>query len=161
MKLDRSILGDEQKILVATIYGESAGCSLVAWEAIANVIVNRVGNREWSRYNTVTKVIQDTGFDAYTYQNAPYKEAIQYLNNRDGSNQRIEQLIKIVLPVYNRERMDVTGGAVLYYSPKAQEQLANENPRLYSRTPEWNFDVLELVNVSGAENDDLKFYKYR
>jgi len=66
-----------------------------------------------------------------------------------------------VLPVYNREKADSTGGAVLYYSPKAQAQLANENPRMYSRTPDWNFDVLDLVNVSGPENDDLEFYKYR
>lgn len=115
-------------LLIKTVYGEAANCSEASWEAVANVIMNRVGNREWKKHNTVTKVIQNSGFDAYTNPNDPYRTAEKYLNNRDGSNAKQEKLISFVLDVYDRKFVNNTNGAVLYYSPKAQVALHNKFP---------------------------------
>ena len=154
-------LTQEQKLLIATVYGEASNCSEASWRAVANVIMNRVGTGEWKKYDTVTKVIKYTGFDAYTHPNNPYKTAENYLNHRDGSNAELEELIRIVLDVYNGKSKDNTNGAVLYYSPKAQARLHKANPQLYPSKPSWNFNVLQEVKVKGAENDDLKFYRYK
>ncbi|MFA9466988.1 MAG: RHS repeat-associated core domain-containing protein [Velocimicrobium sp.] len=59
-------LTKEQKLLITTVYGEAANCSEASWEAIANVIMNRVGTREWKKYDTVTDVIENSGFDCNT-----------------------------------------------------------------------------------------------
>lgn len=154
-------LNDDQKLMIATIYGEAAGRSPASWEGIANVIMNRVGRGEWKNHDTVSKVIQNTGFDAYSYPNDPYRIATDYLNNRDGSNPDIEKVIKVVLPIYNKQAFDTTKGAVLYYSPRAQRELHEQNPNIYGESPDWNFDELEEVNVPGSEGDDFKFYKYK
>jgi len=45
-------------LLIKTVYGEAANCSEASWEAIANVIMNRVSTREWKKYGTVTDVIK-------------------------------------------------------------------------------------------------------
>ena len=158
-----SAVTDEFKLTVATIYGEAATTSEASWEAIANVIMNRVGKREWGArgLNTVADVIKYSGFDAYTYSNAPYRTAVKYLDNRDGSNAKIERLIAITTAIYGRKTGDITGGAVLYYSPKAQKALHERYPSLYPEIPKWNFDLLQEVKVQGCKNDDFKFYKYR
>jgi RHS repeat-associated protein len=155
-------LSEELIIMIATVYGEAANCSDAGKEAVANIIMNRVGTREWKKYNTVTEVIENSGFDAYTHPNDPYNEAITYLKKRDGSNADIENTIKIVTAVYNDEREDNTDGAVLYYSPNAQAALHKKFPKLYtSLVPKWVNNKVEEVQVSGAGNDDLKFYKYK
>jgi hypothetical protein len=158
---DNEALDDEKKHLIATIYGEAAGCSPAAREAIANVVMNRVGKGEWEKQDTVDKVIKNTGFDAYSDQNEPYRTAMSYLDNRDGSNQDIERLIKVALPVYNRETPDITGGAVLYYSPQTQAISHVKRPDLYDEIPDWDFNKLEEVKVPGTEQDDFKFFRYK
>lgn len=157
----REELSEELKILIATIYGEADASSEQAWEAIANVIMNRVGKREWKKYDTVKKVIIYSGFDAYTFKNTPYKIATAYLNNRNGKNKRIEKMIEIVSDVYYKKNSDTTNGSILYYSSKAQAALHKKYPSKYKETPKWNFNVLEEIKVKGAEKDDFKFYKYK
>jgi hypothetical protein len=155
-------LKEEQILMIKTVYGEAANCSEASWEAVANVIMNRVGTREWKKYDTVTKVIKNSGFDAYTNPNDPYKTAEKYLYNRDGSNAKLEKLISIVLDVYNGKSEDNTNGAVLYYSPKAQAALHKKFPKSYpSLVPPWVNDKVEEVKVSGAGKDDFKFYRYK
>ena len=155
-------LSEELILMIATVYGEAANCSDAGKEAVANIIMNGVGKREWKKYDTVTKVIKNSGFDAYTHPNDPYNEAIAYLKNRDRSNADIENTIIIVTAVYNGEREDNTDGAVLYYSPKAQAALHKKFPKSYpSLVPSWVNNKVEEVKVSGAEKDDFKFYKYK
>ncbi len=125
------------------------------------VAASRVGKKEWKKYDTVTKVIISSGFDAYTQRNLPYKSAESYLNNRTGNNKRIEKMIEIVSKVYYKKTIDTTNGAVLYYSPKAQIALSKKYPKLYKETPRWNFKLLEEIKIKGAEKDDFKFYKYK
>lgn len=144
-------------IFVSTIYGEAAGQSPASWMAIANVITNRIKQgREWKKYKNPVEIIQNTGFDAYAQKNTPYKEACNYLTNgvQTPNAQKIELLKSMVEPIFEGDDSDNTNGAVLYYSPRAQE-------KLYGKPPAWNFDFLEEVKVVGAENDDFKFYRYR
>ncbi|MBE6912597.1 MAG: RHS repeat-associated core domain-containing protein [Ruminococcaceae bacterium] len=154
LKDKKTYLSEEECIMVCTVYGEAANCSIESWMAIANVIENRVGQREWKKYKSAEAVIKKTGFDAYTSKNTPYRQAEEYLKNRDGTNKHIEKCIGIVLGVHRGILPDNTNGAVLYYSPKAQE-------KLYGRRPSWDFSQLIEVEVAGGENDDLKFYKYK
>lgn len=70
-------------------------------------------------------------------------------------------MIECTLPIYKGEEADNTEGCVLYYSPKAQAALHKKNPSNYAQKPNWNFEILEEVKVSGAEKDDFKFYKYK
>lgn len=43
---------DEEILYIKTIYGEANLCSKYSWQAIANIIMNRVGNGEWYKYTT-------------------------------------------------------------------------------------------------------------
>jgi len=70
-------------------------------------------------------------------------------------------MIMVVIPIYREEAEDITNGSVLYYSPKAQAALHAKYPNTYKAIPNWNFSKLEEVKISGAENDDFKFYKYK
>lgn len=155
----------EFKLLVATIYGEAANSSETAWQAIAFVIKNRVGKREWTRYKTIADIIKSTGFDAHKHRNAPYVAAEQYLNENvahAGNNKRIEKMIEVLTPVYLNQKGDITGGAVLYYSPKAQAALHKTNPKMWKQQPGWNFALLQEVNIPALlPSDDFKFYKYK
>lgn len=154
-------MSKELKLFVTTVYGEAANCSNAGQEAIANVIMNRVKKGEWSEYDSVTEIIQKTGFDVYARHNAPYNFAEDYLKNRDTSNKDIEETISFVVDVYYNLSEDNTNGSVLYYSPKAQATLHKEMPNIYSETPSWDFSKLKEVKVDGAQKDDLKFYKYK
>lgn len=154
-------MSEELKLLVTTVYGEAANCSDAGQEAIANVIMNRVNSGEWSEYDSVTEIIQKTGFDAYTRNNSPYNVAEDYLNSRDTLNKDIEETISCVVDVYYSLSEDNTNGCVLYYSPNAQVKLHEVMPSVYDRTPRWDFSRLKEVKVDGAQKDDLKFYKYK
>lgn len=155
-------LTDEETLFVTTIYGEAASCSEYSWQAIANVIINRIGTREWKKYTTVSEVIKYTGFDAYNNPNDPFREAEKYFENRDFTNEKIEKMINIVIPIYRGCVEDITGGAVLYYSPKALKKLHEENPQKYTKEiPDWDFSKLDQVTITGMENDDFLFYRYK
>ncbi|WP_256701028.1 RHS repeat domain-containing protein [Paenibacillus sp. P46E] len=165
VKIDNAVLTEELVIMIATIYGEAANSSETSWEVIANVMMNRVETGEWKKYTSVLEIIKHTGFDAYTQKNQPYKEAMDYLESRGGKgskeNTYIEKLIQTVVDVYFNKREDITGGAVLYYSPKAQAALHNKYPKSYKENPPWNVKLLTQVKIKGLENDDFKFYKYK
>lgn len=82
---------EEFNLFVATVWGEAASQSEVAWQAVGSVIINRVGNQLWARYHfnkSVTSIIQHTGFDAAagTKKNREFKKALRYLSleNRES-----------------------------------------------------------------------------
>ena len=105
-------LMEEHKIFVATICGEAIGESRESWIAVAWVIVNRVGHREWRKYDNVTDIIIHTGFDGYNSRQ--YNECMKYLENRDGSNKLYEEVISAVMPVYFYEMDDVTSYSTMF-----------------------------------------------
>lgn len=154
---------DEEKVFAATIYGEAANCSLESWKAIASVIMNRMGKREWRRFRTISEIINFTGFDAFTDRNAPFRQAIALFTGRADPRAEIGvklmDLCQAVLPICRGE--NVTTDAVLYYSPKAQAALHKKNPKKWRARPPWDFAVIEEVKVEGTENDDFKWFRYK
>ena len=148
-------LTKDQKVLVATIAAEATvtaqgkPVSSAGRQAMANVALNRVGSREWSKYETVAEICQYTGFDGYGDRN--YQACMTYLNARDGSDDTYEAIIWDVMAAYNN---DITGGCQLYYTPAAM--------RPSGSSPKWNFSVLTEVNVPGVDTYyEGRFYKYK
>jgi hypothetical protein len=153
---------DEQlKVFLATIYGEAAQSSPAAWRAIASVILNRVGYREWSRRKSPLEVIQRTGFDAYQHRNAPYVATEKLLADPDAipATSPLGRLMAAVLPVYGG-REPRTTDAVLYWSPRAQARLHKMRPGVWPERPAWRFELLEELKVDGTEGDDFRWYRY-
>lgn len=150
-------LTPDQKIFIATIYAEALVSangnyvSPIARQAIACVIMNRIGQREWARFQTAGEVCAFSGFSAHGSYN--YQECMKYLDNRDGSNQQIEELISQVLPIYTGELPDITGGAQLFYTPAAMRP----HTELH-----WNFGLLEEVILSGVDPYfEGRFFRYK
>jgi hypothetical protein len=153
---------EEARIFCATVAGEALGCSVAAQKAVASVILNRVGRREWSRWKTPLQVIAMSGFDAFEHENAPYVQALQMLRKYpDGGMGALLRLVAAVMPLYQGLEAPIPG-IVLYYSPKALRALHEKNPKVWrSPVPGWRFEQLEPVDVPGAERDDFMWFKYR
>ena len=150
---------EDFKIYLSTIYGEAGGQSQASWIAIGNVINNRVGYREWSRYKTQSDVIKNTGFDAYWKKTNQYEYAYNLLSS-GNLNSKMTEMMHVVAPVYLGLVKDTTHGAVLYYSPKAQKILSSRSKE-YKSVPNWRWDELKRVYPSGVGKDDFAFYKYK
>ncbi len=151
-------LTEEQKIFVSTIYSEvgfnanGVPASPIVRQCLANVIMNRVGRFEWSEYTTVAEVCEHTGF--YGFKNDNYQFCMDYLNERDGWDFFIEEIIDQVLPIYNKEVDDISGGALLFYTPAVMDPPGSE--------PDWNFYLLEEIILPGVDpENDGRFFKYK
>ena len=151
-------LSKDEKVLVATIAAEATvtakgtPASSAARQAMANVVMNRIGVREWSKYNTVSEICAYTGFDGYGDTN--YEACMAYLNERDGSNMLYESIIAEVIPIYRGEIADITEGCQLYYTPAAMRPAGS--------SPSWNFNVLEEILIPGVDPYyEGRFFKYR
>lgn len=147
-------------LFVSTIAGEAANSSRASWKAIAHVIMNRFKYKEWRDYQTIKDIILETGFDAATQKNQPFLSAYNSLSAGKPSP-LVLQIIAAVKPIYDGIIEDPTGKVVLYYSPKAQLSLSQRKPHEYKPVPAWNFNLLEEVKISGTENDDFKWYRYK
>lgn len=150
-------LSYDQKVFVSTIYAEATSTaqgyyvSPLARQAIANVIMNRIGQREWTKYKTAAEICAYTGFTAYG--NYYYEECMDYLNAQDGSNELIEEILAEVLPVYTHELPDITGGAQIFYTPAAMHP---------GRSLGWNSALLEEVIISGVDPYyEARFFRYK
>ena len=155
--VDTIIDPTDEKLLkiLATIYGEAAGCSEMAWRVVAHAIMNRIGIREWDDYGTAYKIIENTGFEAFKDPNEPYFEVLGYLQNRDFANKRIERFLEVVLPIIMEEEEDITNNVTLFYSPNAQNKRNRE-------APQWSkSEAIEEVFIEGTESDDFRFFRYK
>jgi hypothetical protein len=164
------ILSKEFQLLIFTVYGEAAGCSETAWRTIGHVIMNRLHDSGCKYFapasfrQSVTAIITQSGFDAYIQKNRPFLSAQEYFEKgKTPPNDNIENMIKLLEPIYNKLEVDFTSGAVLYYSPQAQDKFHKDNPKLYSEKPRWKFEELQEVSIPGlnSEKDDFKFFKYK
>lgn len=154
----------EFHLLVATVWGEGASQSPAAWQAIASVIVNRVGNPSWKKNGnnkSVTTIIQRTGFDAAQKQkNKAFIQASAYLK---GDKQALnayekkvmEKMIALLKPIYYEKK--TTTIANHYYSPKLQASLHQSHPSKYALIPRWakKHKIIEVESLS--KKDDLIF----
>ncbi len=99
-------------LFVATIAGEAEGCSPASWKTIAHVIKNRVGYKEWRTYTTTTGIIMNTGFDAATSRNTPFRSAKANLE-RGTPNTIQQKIIDAVKPIFDGTESDPTSKIVL------------------------------------------------
>lgn len=153
---------EELRVFLSTIYGEAAQSSPAAWKAIASVIMNRVGKREWRKLKSPLRVIACSGFDAFTQRNAPYHVADQYFSKDPQAVPwpPLERLRAAVVPIYEGAEAATTD-AQLYFSPRAQEALHSRSPQIWPIRPRWKFDLLEPVIVPGTEADDFAWFRYK
>lgn len=155
-------MNEDFRIFLATIWGEAAGSSTGAQRAIASVIMNRVGVREWAHLHTPRAVIEGSGFDAFRFQNHPYRNAAAAFaadaGNLPGSLLALEDAVRAI---YERLEPTVTP-AVLYFSPRAQAAFHVQDPAHYRLVPAWNWSRIEEVQPPGIlPTDDFRFFKYR
>lgn len=76
---------------------------------------------------------------------------MDYLNNRDGSNDVYEAIIWDVMEAY---KYDITNGCQLYYTPVAMQPSGS--------SPNWDFSLLTEVTIRGVEPYyEGRFYKYK
>ena len=151
-------LTEDQKVFISTIAGEATitaqgySVSPLARQAIANVIMNRIGQREWARYTSAADICACTGFGGY--KSYLFHACMDYLNHRDGSNEEIELLIEQVLPVYEGKVSDITGGAQLFYTPAAMPKGV--------KGPRWDSSKLKEVLISGVDPYyEGRFFRYK
>jgi len=88
-KLDEAFI-----LFVSTVYGEAAGQSEAAWQAIASVIKNRQNNRRFmygQKHSkvvptTVSEVIKTGRFDAQWRRNNAFRQAEAYFSGGEKPN---------------------------------------------------------------------------
>ena len=148
-----------QNIFVATVASEAIGENTLSQQAVGHVIMNRVADntREWRHLNTVVDVIaQPWAFTGFHRQEPQYVYAMNYLTNRTGSNQHYENLITLVMPIYNRNATgvtDITGGAQLFYSPRSMVPAGS--------SPSWaSSNQLSEVFIYGIPSNSFRFFRY-
>lgn len=150
---------DEEKRIICTVAGEGFRASDATQKAIANVIMNRIGVREWAQYKSAEEIIKHTGFNAYDFRARYYIEMEKYIEDRYG-NKKFERIINNVLPVIRKEEKDITGGCVIFYSPLRyrieQKRAGNKNRKV----PDWDFSLLEKVRIPGVRGD-FAFFRYK
>lgn len=144
-------LNEDEKLFVAVVAAESIGEGQLAWQVVSNVIMNRVGQREWSKLTTPTEVMkQKYQFSCLNDGGSPqYLKAVTYLKNRVDDGNTYEQIISVVMPIYHKEVSDITGGAQLYYSPKSMIPAGS--------APSWA-SVYKQITVPGIKSDDFMLY---
>lgn len=150
---------DEFKLFVATVYGESVGQGPAAWQAVASVIMNRVGGPDWKSLTTVTKVITQKGAFAAYYSNrahgpdAQFILASNYLNNPDINKPpaKLSELIQTIAPIY-KKTMQPTTDAIYYYSPGGTRMPPYIDDALHNTT-------IKEIFVKGVSPNDFRFFK--
>jgi len=144
-------LSQEEKELVAVLYAEAGISGSLEWKTITHLIMNRLDNPQdvWNNAKSVTDIVtKKSQFNGYGDYN--YKDAMTYLNSRDGSNSKLEDMIEAILPAYHREEQDFTDGSMWYYSPRSM------NPP--GSAPNWASKLTE-VTIPGINTNDYRFFK--
>ncbi len=163
-KASDQVATEDFALFAATVYGESANSSEMAWRAVAHVIMNRVGRYEWSKYDSASEIVKNTGFDACTQRNQPFLKCYNYVNDKEATkSSHIGRFIEVITPIYQKKEPDNTEDSILYYSPNAQAHGHEEHPNIYrSEVPRWVNDKVKEVTIDGLlPSDDFKFYKYK
>lgn len=104
-------LTEEQKHFVSVIAGEAIGANTKTQKAVAHTIMNRfIEPRDvWSHVRSVSEVLVKSQYNAVG--EPQYNACMEYLNNRDHSNELYENLIDAVIPIYFQWEADITDGA--------------------------------------------------
>ena len=161
-------------VILSTVAAEAGDSSSGAWSLVTNTIMNRFveGQEcdklgygfEWRGMSLIQ--ICEHGFDGCRLKTPEYRRATEYYSNRISSapDPKLEEIILTCHPIILSTVPDNTGGAVLYFSPKAQAALHAERPDVYlSDIPKWaQSDKVEPVIVpSLLDADDFKAFRYK
>ena len=155
-------LTEEEKMFIAVIAGEAGSEKQLAWECVAQIIMNRLNEKRdaWLYAENVTDIISDKSqFNAYEGKN--YNIAMSYLDNRDGTHQKYEKMIQACLPYYYQIK-DLSGleRVVLFFSPKSMGFVDDEKtiPRVpnYATSPK-----VEEVFLAEIDSDIFRFFRYK
>ena len=149
---------DEEKAAVCTVCGEAFHAADAVQKAIAHVIVNRIGTREWNRYQTSEEIVRYTGFNACEFRAKYFREAERYIDERNG-DEKFERVIRNVLPVLRKEEEDFTRGCVMFYSPRRYRLDQMRAGNYKRKVPDWDFSLLEKVRFPGLRGD-FAFFRY-
>ena len=142
------------KKFVAVVAGEAIGANTKTRKAVAHTIMNRLNDPKdvWSNVTCIDDVLIKEQYSSVN--GSQYNQAMEYLNNRDGSNSTYETLIEEIMPIYYGEEPDFTGGAHYIFNPSTsagaslEAQLAAQPNRYVKCGP---FDGI----------DDEKYRMYR
>ncbi len=135
----------EEKIYAATVYAEAGGQNKTTKQAVAHVMNNRIG--QYEEWNSIEAVISaPSQFDGYNSE--LYYSAMQYYDTYIWDNpierQSMDECLAIVIPIYNKQEPDFTGGALYFHSfPNPEDWL-------------YHYDY-ELIHIDGTEG----FWFYR
>ena len=149
-------------MFIAVIAGEAGSEKQLAWECVAQIIMNRLNEKRdaWLYAENVTDIISDKSqFNAYEGKN--YNIAMSYLDNRDGTHQKHEKMIQACLPYYYQIK-DLSGleRVVLLFSPKSMGFVDDEKtiPRVpnYATSPK-----VEEVFLAEIDSDIFRFFRYK
>ena len=149
-------LTEEQNMFIAVIASEAGREDQIYWEIVAHTIINRYHNPQdvFKEVKSIEDVITQTsrkGIKQYAgYKEGTYIEAMDYLNNRDGSNQHIEDIIKSVIPIYSGAAEDFIDGAQWYYSPISMIPKGSR--------PSWASAYTEVI-IKGIDPNIMRVYK--
>lgn len=167
-------LDQDSIVILSTVYSEGGNSSPGAWAMITNCILNRfvqgancdkLGHGfEWRGMNLIQ--ICKTGFDGCKFVTPNYREAFEYFSNRISQSPKpfFEEMILTCHPIIKCDVLDNTGGATLYFSPKAQAALHAKDPDQYkSVIPAWaKSDLVEPVSVPYLlDTDDFFVMRYK
>ncbi len=129
---------EEFRWLLACVCGEAFGTiNERAWPAVAHVIVNRVGRREFGNLKNAKEVVQRVNPDSHRVEFSCYRDpngnmspnfqvGLRYSDPRKSGRdsldaptiELIDRIKKAILPVF-LELAGKGGGATFFYSPEA------------------------------------------
>ena len=132
--IDSMILTNEMKDFLSVIAGEAIGSNTKTQEAVAHTIMNRVKEPRdvWRNATTVSEVLIPSQYNAVG--SVQYNKCMEYLDNRDGRNQKYESLIHAAIPIYLGISEDFTGGAHYIFNVNGSAKLLKDlesNPKRY------------------------------
>ncbi len=146
----------EKAKLAATVYAEAAMYNDTSKEAVANVIMNRVGTTSVDGkfvLNTVDDVVSEP-YQFSCYGNKWYNEAITYYTTGIVENEYDRRVLRrtmdIVIPIYEGVKEDITLGCTYFYSPISMVPPGRE--------PNWAKEKTEVM-IDGINAWHFRFYK--
>lgn len=143
-----------KKHFISVIAGEAIGANNKTQRAVAHTIMNRVKEPRdvWAKATCVSDVLIKSQYNAI--DGPQYNACMEYLNNRDYSDNTYENLIQAVVPIYSRFEADFTGGAHYVFNVETSDGAAFEN-KLKSEPNRY----IKCGPFSGISDTEYRMYR--
>jgi hypothetical protein len=113
---------DERDTVIRTIYGEAANEGEAGWQAVAEVIRNRVLTGKWG------KTAEDVVLAEGQFEPWMTMQGRQRMASLSPDSQKYQQIAAVVDRVFAGEAPDLTKGATHFFAPVAQRALGRKAP---------------------------------